>query len=71
MQDRVDLRRGNDAGEDRIRRVGAHELGALQRDPRVVRVDTDHDLHVGPALELLRDATTPIRRQTRDEDAHG
>ena len=61
----------HDAGEDRVRRVGAHELGALERDPRVVRVEADDDLDVGPALERLRDAAAPVRRQPGDEDAHG
>ena len=65
VHDRVDLGRGDDAGEDRVRRVGAHELGALERDPRIVRVDADDDLDVGPLLELLRDAAAPVRRQAR------
>ena len=65
VHDRVDLGRRDDAGEDRVRRVGAHELGALERDPRIGRVDSDHDLDVGPALELLRDATAPVRATAR------
>ena len=30
-----------------------------------LRVDADDDLDVGPALELLRDAAAPVRRQAR------
>ena len=65
VQDRVDLRRAHDAGEDRVRRVGAHELGALERDARVARVDADDDLDVGPLLELLRDAAAPVGARAR------
>ena len=48
----------------------AHELGALERHPRVVRVEADDDLDVGPLLERLRDAAAPEGAQAGDEDTH-
>ena len=60
----------HDAGEDRVRRVGPHELRALERHARVLRVEADDDLDVRSLLERLRDATAPVGAQTGDEDAH-
>ena len=60
VQDRVDLGRLHDAGEDRVVLVGAHELGALERAPSgSSRVEADDDLDVGSCLERLRDAGRP------------
>ena len=70
MHDGVDLGGADDAGEDRVRRVGPHELGALERHPRVLRVEPDDDLDIRPLLERLRDATTPVGAQPGDEDTH-
>ena len=70
VHDRVDLRGAHDAGEDRVRRVGAHELGAFERCARIARVDADDDFDVGSLFERLREASAPVRRQSGDERAH-
>ncbi len=71
VQDRVDLRGLDDALEDRVRRVGPHELGAFERQHRFGRVDADDDLDVGASFELLGQAAAPERAQARDEYPHG
>ena len=73
MQDGVNLRGLDDAGQDRIVLIGADELGPLQRDGRLARVEANDDLHVGIALEGLRQAAAPEGGQPGDEDApaHG
>src|SRR5205085_4446424 len=68
--DRVDLRRVHDAGDDRVRGVGADELGALELDAGLVGVEPDDDLDVGPAFERLRDTSSPIRGKAGHKNAH-
>ena len=57
--------------EDRVRRVGAHELGVLERQARLGGVEADDDLDVVALLELLGEAAPPEGAETGDEDAHG
>ena len=70
VQDRVDLRGPHDAVEDRVVRVGAHELGALEREPGLVGVEADDRLDAVDLLELLREPAAPEGAEPGDEDAH-
>src|SRR5207302_9495517 len=70
VHDRVDLCGADDACDDRVRGVGAHELGAFELDARFVRVETDDDFDVGPAFERLRDAPAPVGGEPGDENTH-
>ena len=70
VQDRVDLRRPHDALEDRVGRVGPHELGALERQPRLAGVEPDDRARPPDRLELLREAAAPEGAEPGDEDAH-
>ena len=72
VDDRVDLRRLHDAGEDRVVLVAAHVLGALELDraaPSVSRPTITSTSRI--VLERLRDPAAPERAEPGDEDRDG
>ena len=70
MHDRVDLRGVHDALQDRVTGIGAHVLGALQREDGLVLPEPDDDLDVVTALELLGDPASPEGADAGDECTH-
>jgi len=53
-----------------MRGVGPDEFRAFERDSRLASIESDDAFDVGPLLECERDAPAPVRRESRDEDAH-
>ena len=67
MQDRVDLRGANDAGQHVVGRVDPDELGPLERHPRLARVDPDDHVDDGCASRycarrLPQNVPSPVTR---------
>ncbi len=69
MHDRVDLRRLDNAAEDRIALVGSHELGSLELNIGFFGAEADDDVDIVFRLEELGHAGTPKGAEAGDQDA--
>jgi hypothetical protein len=67
VDDGVDLGGGDDPPQQRVVGADAHELGSVELPRRVVRVDADDRLDLGPALDRLGKPAAPVGGQARDQ----
>ena len=65
----VDLRRADDPLQQRVLVGDLDELGALELERRLARVDADDRLDLLEALERLRQAPAPVGGEAGDQDA--
>ena len=70
MDDRIDLGGLNDALQNAVSLFGAHKLGALQRQTRVVGVNPDDHFNFVDLFEHPGDVSTPKGAEAGDENSH-
>ena len=68
MDEGVGAGRRHQAGQRRAADVDLEDLGALEIDRRRDRVEADHLLHPGMALERPGQLGTPMAGDPRDQD---